>query len=91
MVTAPLRVTCIFTMPKSGQGLKCSECLEIIFSIKGRGIWGNKPKGKDTSRKGVNSAINNSSLDSRRISSAFNRAAFWSSTPLGVNNLLFCR
>lgn len=92
MITASLRVTCIFTMPKFGQGLKRSVCLEIIFSIRGLGMWGNKLfKGKDMTRKGMNSVINNISLDSRRISSAFSRVTFWSSTPLGVNTLLFCR
>ena len=91
MVTASLRVTCIFTMPKFGQGLKYSVCLEIIFSVRGLGMWENKLfKGKDMSRKGVNSVINNISVDSR-ISSAFSRVTFWSSTPLGVNTLLFCR
>ena len=65
MVTASLRVTYIFTMPKFGQGLQCSICLEVIFSIRGLGMWGNKLfKGKDMSRKGVNGVINNISLDS---------------------------
>lgn len=92
MVTASLRVTCIFTTPKFGQGLKHSICLEIILFIRGLGMWGNKLfKGKDMSRKEVTSAINNISLDSRRISSAFNRVTFWSSTLLVINTLLFCR
>lgn len=51
MVTASLRVTCIFTMPKFGQGLKCSACLETIFSIRRQDMWGSKLfKRKDTSR-----------------------------------------
>lgn len=81
-----------FYVPKFGPGLKYCECLEITFSVRRLGMWGNKLfKAKDTSRKGVNSVINNISLDSRRMSSAFSRVTFWRSTPLGVNTLLFCR